>query len=202
MNMTKLAVIDLDGVIANVEQRFLRADVEKSLYLAGTDRPDRLQREATDLYWRTVFRPDLVELDTVIEGATEAIDNLFDERAYAILLLTSRPEAMREATVAWLWERAYLLPMITDSLLMKPTAFQYVKTVVWKAGTIQQCGAMWGATEVLVVDDEQANRAAVAQAFTNSSVKLTLAASLQEALARLDGTWVEPEPVDPFLPEE
>ncbi len=105
--MVKLCICDIDGVVANPEKRFQAAEIAKSLYLASTDRPDMLQREATDHYWRTVFDPTLVETDTLVdEGVTEAIAAIEqheeNDDLWQIVYLTSRPESMREATLDWL----------------------------------------------------------------------------------------------------
>ncbi len=137
--MTKLCVVDLDGVVANVDARFAEAEEAKAEYLDSTARNDLssgfkhdwnvVKREATDLYWRTVFNPDLVSLDTLIDGANEAIVRI--EEDYQVVYLTSRPETMRAATFEWLLNSRLSGP----KLVMKPSAFQYTKTVIWKAGS-------------------------------------------------------------------
>ncbi len=147
----KLAFIDLDGVIADSTARFDHAEFVATMrYTKSTQ-----SKLWTDLYWRTVFHPDHLVLDTVIDGVRDALTQL-EEDYDSVIFLTSRPESMRAATVAWLEQH---LEVHTRELLliMKPSAFQYVKTVTWKAGTIHQLAAYYSATDVLVVDDEQAN---------------------------------------------
>lgn len=195
----KLAIIDLDGVVANADARFAKAEeVKKATWEDRSVELGTKERTATDRYWRTVFDPALVELDTLIEGVTEAIDYLFDDMGYTVVLLTSRPESMREATSKWLWEVALLLPSVTRNLIMKAPAFQYTKTVTWKAGMVQTLEALYGAIDLLIIDDEQANINEHLRYFSNVQTR-ELCKSLAEAVAKLNGTWVEP---DPFLPEE
>lgn len=148
--MTKVAFIDLDGVVANADARFALAE-----QTANAKHDQVLSRGSwTDLYWRTVFTPEHLTLDTLIDGAKDALYEL-EQEGYQTVFLTSRPEHMREATQRWLFQHELEAP--EDWLVMKPAAFQYVKTVVWKAGTIMQLAAMLGADEVLVIDDEQMN---------------------------------------------
>jgi len=199
----KLAVIDLDGVVANVDARFARAEEVKLALLS--DRSIQLgerERTATNRYWQEVFNPEYVPLDTLIDGTGRALDDV-EEEGYDIVFLTSRPEAMRQATLAWLdehgaWENIAIAEK--RQLVMKAPAFQYVKTTVWKAGMVQTLSALYGASRVLVVDDEQANLNEIIKYATVQPVVpgLMIARSLSEAVAKLNGTWVEP---DPFLPE-
>lgn len=199
----KLAIIDLDGVVANAEARFAKAEEVKRTYLREQEKDhtkihygDALEREANNVYWKTVFTPELVSLDTLIEHATEAIQFIeqFDQDSYQVFYLTSRPETMRQATEDWLLEHQLSGP----KLIMKPSAAQYVKTVTWKALTVQMLASLYQATHVLFVDDEQTNRDAVI-AHGGSHEHIIVASSLADAVAKLNGTWVEP---DPFLPEE
>lgn len=205
----KLAIIDFDGVVADATARFAQAEEVKQAWLdkarsilLSTNAVD--EREATNLYWRTVFDPANVSMDTEIDGASEAIYQLVEEHDYTIVFLTSRPETMRQATISWLSDLTgedndpvYGL----ERVFMKAAAFQYVKTVVWKAGMVQTLATFFGASQVLVVDDEQANlNEIVKHATVPPQVPgLMIAKSLVEAIAKLNGTWIEP---DPFLPEE
>ncbi len=159
----KLAIIDIDNIVANPAARFARAEEAKQAFLADVEaRTNALlsgssaTKEATNLYWRTVFTPELVALDTLIEGVYEALNRLYGD-GYDIYLLSSRPEAMREATLAWLDAAHIRRYWYDDRLVLKPAAAQYTKTVVWKASVIHMLAAMMDADEVLVVDDEQSN---------------------------------------------
>jgi phosphoglycolate phosphatase-like HAD superfamily hydrolase len=142
--MTKLAIIDLDGVVANPEARFAKAEAA-----TGGVR--------NNLYWQTAFTPEYVALDTLIEGAIETIEGL-EAQDYEIIYLTSRPESMRAATIEWLWQVGiYFPPILRDHLVCKSPAFQFVKTIIWKAGMVYTLAALYEAEEILVIDDEQDN---------------------------------------------
>jgi hypothetical protein len=139
--MTHLAIIDLDGVIANSDARFARAKL-----------PDG------SIDWNTAFNPDLVATDTPISGAKEAIERLM-QRGYTVVFLTSRPIAMQDATVAWL--EAYGLEY--HDLVMKPRSAQFIKTVRWKASEVFRLVTIAGheANGSLFIDDEELHRDAV-----------------------------------------
>ncbi len=187
----KLAIIDLDGVVADPEARFKRAEEAKQAFLQEAEsrfetvlHEGTTNKQAIDLYWRTVFTPELVSLDTPIEGAREAMNKLMEE-GYLLIYLTSRPELMRWTTLAWLGDHDILHHVdggniVPIKLVMKPPAAQYVKTVVWKALTIQMLVSLYGAEEVLVVDDEAANMAEL-QKYDVSHMRLC--SSLAEAIA-------------------
>lgn len=195
----KLAIIDLDGVIADATARFAKAEEVKQAYIerASSELYAADEREATNIYWRAVFNPEYVPTDTLIDGVNEALHEI-EQQGYDLFLLTSRPESMREATLNWLFSHFILLPEWSDyRLVMKPSAFQYVKTVVWKAGMVQTLEALYGATDLLIIDDEQVNIDEHLKYFSNVQTR-ELCKSLAEAVAKLQGTWVEP---DPFLPE-
>lgn len=166
----KLAIIDLDGVVANAEARFAHAEEIKQSYLY----PDG--KDAINAYWQAVFDPTYVPLDTLIEGVNEALDAL-REQGYHIIYLTSRPESMRGATAIWLLDACIMDDQ--TPLVMKPSAFQYTKTIVWKAGMIQHLAAWFDSEDVLIVDDEPANLAEIQ--WYNGSYRLCK--SLAEAIA-------------------
>lgn len=204
----KLAIIDLDGVVANVDARFAQAEEIKQTFLeqAGIDRHLVSEREnATNVYWRAVFNPEYVPMDTLIDGVKEALYDL--ERndmggPYEVIFLTSRPESMREATEQWLVEQGIRYQFNENryrrrDLIMKAPAFQYTKTAVWKAGMVQTLEALYGAPDLLIVEDEDANINEHLKYFSTVQTR-EICKSLAEVVAKLNGTWEEP---DPFLPE-
>lgn len=158
----KVAVIDLDGVIADSTERFKLAEGAKQEYLKSNEAlRDGFSKDkkAIDLYWRTAFTPELVALDTQIEGAIDALATLAFN-GYGVIILTSRPESMREATRRWLFEQGY---PVGAPLVMKAPAFQYTKTTVWKAGMVESLARLYSASTILFVDDEEVNCEAVMQ---------------------------------------
>jgi hypothetical protein len=198
--MTKLAIIDLDGVVVDADARFAKAEEAKLAYIerASNDLYAADVREATNVYWRTVFTPELVSLDTLLPGTNEHLLDIQDS-GYKVIFMTSRPQSMRDATVDWLFE--HTVYDADDELVMKPSAFQYTKTTVWKAGMVQMLTDFYHAEQILVVDDEQSNLdEIIRQPLIPPQVPLLIVAkSLAEAVAKLNGTWVE---LDPFLPPE
>ncbi len=183
----KLCVCDLDGVLADNTARFARAEQERQAFLQEMDidpedadkTPAKLiEKEATNLYWRTVFSPELVPLDTLIEGAIDAMAQL-SLKGYEVVILTSRPESMREATMRWLFDQG---KWNAKAIIMKAPAFQYVKTVIWKAGMIQTLAALYIADDLIVIDDEQVNIDELHKHGFEDSLKLRCYTSLQEAI--------------------
>jgi len=151
--MSKLAIIDLDGVVANSNERFALAEkIATEAFAPGT-------KDYTSAYWHNVFMPERVILDVPIDGAYDALNTI--EKDHELLFLTSRPEHMREATVEWLFSHRLSArnewPVAGRKLFMKPASMQYIKTVIWKAGLIHTLACAIGATEVLVIDDETMN---------------------------------------------
>lgn len=137
--MVKLAVVDLDGVVANNAERFARAT-----------KPD------STINWKIAFTPELVALDTLIPGADKAVKNL-EKHGYIPIFLTSRPESMREATQTWLDQH----DLDGYELAMKPANMQFVKTFKWKADEVARMASLPVVESALFIDDEANNVAAV-----------------------------------------
>lgn len=192
--MVKLCICDLDGVVVDNKARFAKAEEAKQDFLkthlapANLDGSRLLEQKATDLYWRTAFTPSLVELDTLIDGAVEAINQLVNTSNggyYTCVFLTSRPETMRQATVQWLKKHIDVEAVEFErDVIMKPLSQQFVKTPVWKAGTIEVLARVLGADELLVVDDEHAQQLQADLAGLDC-FKVTCVTSLAEAVATI-----------------
>jgi Protein of unknown function (DUF2608) len=150
--MNKLALIGLDRVIADGTLRFTRADQTAS---ARYDEQTQ-NREWNDLYWATAFTPELVQLDTLIDGVLPSL-NLLTMQGYTIVILTSRPENMRLATLEWLNQHG--VPFAY--LAMKPPVHKYTKSRVWLAGKVCELSCMLGADEVMYVESDEGARAEV-----------------------------------------
>ena len=107
----KLAIVDLDGVVANADLRFAQAEEAKHLYMIDPEVRRKAVAEgkktAADAYWRAAFDPVLVALDDLIEDAGENLMSLALQ-GYDIVFLTSRPEDMRWATFEWLGRHGLL----------------------------------------------------------------------------------------------
>lgn len=188
MSTIDLGILDIDGLIANSEKRFAKASETKiaifQQHIAESD-PEQVKailKQAEEAYWQTAFTPELISLDTIIPGAVEAVETL-QRRFDNTMLLTSRIEPMRDATMEWL-DQVGLWPdnkLGVDWLIMKPTAYKHIKSAVWKAVEIQKLAVMFGARTILFVDDEASNLAELEKA-SELFDKLLLATSLVEAL--------------------
>jgi phosphoglycolate phosphatase-like HAD superfamily hydrolase len=177
----KLAVIDVDGIIANIDARLAFA---WQVYLQSV--PDTLaflrtkkHAEKSDIYWQTVYRSDLVELDTLIDGAGEALVEL-ERRGYQIIFHTSRPDSMQEATRNWFSRYSLLTP--GRRLVMKPSDMQ-VYTKLLKAIAIYSLANYLQVSEVVYVDDKQENIDEVGKYFTKQSCTIESFTSLAQAIA-------------------
>lgn len=148
-----LVIIDLDGVLVDSSERFAKAEEAKQQALALNTE----MRQAIKEYWRVAFTPDLVSLDTLIEGADKAVKNL-ESHAYTVVFMTSRPESMREATQAWLDQH----DLTGYELVMKPAKEQFTKTVEWKAKEVRWMANLPDVLSLVFIDDERVNREAVA----------------------------------------
>ncbi len=156
----KLAIIDLAGPIANESKRFEIA-----------------RTPGAGMNWHIFFDPAHLRLDTLVDGAVTAIVDL-QAQGYTVLLMSSRPEAMREATVQWC-----LAHQITLPLAMKPPAAQFLKTVQLKAIMAQMLAGAFSASEVIVIEDEAPNLAAILDYDT--SYRLHGFSSLADCVAAL-----------------
>lgn len=158
-DMAKLAIIDLDGVVANNDERFALA----------RDNSDGRKGAPGPINWRIAFDPALVPLDVLMKGADKAIKNL-EKRGYSIVFLTSRPETMRQATAEWLRQR----DLDGYELICKPMDKQFTKTVTWKADEVARMARIPIVESVLFIDDEANNLAAVEALGLNVVCKASL----------------------------
>lgn len=138
--MVQLAIIDRDGVIADVTRR-LRIAQKLASYDASAntsiDHSSHLSQEVIDavpIDWDTFFLARLIALDTVIEHAPRLLADLY-RQGYLIRYLTSTPDRLRDCTHAWMLDHGiplfprYGLPV---PFLHKPASAQYLKTAIWK----------------------------------------------------------------------
>lgn len=197
----RVAFIDLDGVTNKNTVRWDFATSEKDMYrkmltdflrgeLARPENGAAIQRSLDglleSLFWQSVFTSEMVETDTLIEGANEALLQLRQEGC-SLVFLTSRPEAMRGATLAWLDEHT-VFDERRDMLIMKPAAFQMTKTATWKAGTIdhemRSRHSVYERDQVLFIDDDQANREELLKYLDTSAYTINVYESLHDAITR------------------
>jgi len=185
--MKKLAIIDMDGIVANRDARLEKA---RQAYLERMEvegkTPEPLSYRGGFEY-DVLFDPVLVELDTLIDGVKEALETLRYQYDYALLFLTSRPERMREATIAWLFAHNILFYQSNGlpALVTKPPAFQYMKTRVWKAGMVQTLANWYGASIVKFIDDQEENWQELLKHTPYTAYSLEWCSSLAQTVDRL-----------------
>lgn len=198
----RVAYIDLDGVTNKNTTRWNNAVEAKEInrkmltdFLVGElARPENgaaIQRSLDSLleslFWQSVFTSEMVETDTLIEGANEALLQLRQE-GYRLVFLTSRPEAMRAATRAWLDEYTVYDERNGDTLIMKPAAYQMTKTATWKAGTIdhemRSRHSVYERDQVLFIDDDKSNREELLKYLDTSAYTINVYASLHDAITQ------------------
>jgi FMN phosphatase YigB (HAD superfamily) len=92
---SEIVLFDLDGTLANVE-----------------DRVHHLHGERQN--WKAFF--EALDGDAPIEPVISFYKKLWDHTDYEIFILTGRPEKYREKTIAWF--KAHNIPI--DTLLMRP----------------------------------------------------------------------------------
>jgi ribonucleotide monophosphatase NagD (HAD superfamily) len=153
---TKVAIVDIDGVIACNEDRVRLAKFVAKLIAQSKGQ----EPHENSIHWEIAFYPILARLDTPLPGASKALDVLA-ANGYRVFLLTSRPETMRQETEEWL-ERHGISIKGSHRLIMKDYKYyQFTKTAVWKAQTVTTIKERTNAAEVLFIDDEQVNRDAI-----------------------------------------
>jgi phosphoglycolate phosphatase-like HAD superfamily hydrolase len=175
----KVAIVDLDDVIADPSVRRKHAEEARELLL--TKKPEE-KKEAESAFYKTLFTSELVESDTLIPGALNALERLTDA-GYQIILMSSRPESMRAPTVAWLRVHGFEITSAeiripgVDWLILCAPAFRngYTKTVIWKAGIVETLVRLFAVDDLLFVDDTEKNLEAVRNADLPCSVRTFLA---------------------------
>lgn len=149
----KLCICDLDGVIVDTTKRFAVA-----------------RKSDNSIEWKIAFDPDLVQLDRPITGAREALQHLA-KLDYTIVLLSSRPERMMQATQKWLKQYDFE----EYELHLKPNNKQFTKTFKWKAEVILGLiTTHYQTEEILFIDDEEVNRQAIEELKLPITVKAGL----------------------------
>lgn len=142
--MTKVCFIDIDGVICDIFARLERAR-----------KPD------ASVNWKIFLDPALLALDSPIDGAAQALSRLMHHLGYQIVLLTGRPEQLRQATRACLIDAG----VQWHTLLMRKDG-DYRKSPVLKTEEVlKYLDGHAAVDEVLFVDDQSENLAAVQAAL-------------------------------------
>lgn len=127
------------------------------------------------MFFAKLFDPEGISLDTPEPRARELVEHL-EAQGAQVVFLTSRPHTMKEATEQWLAQHALSRPCHFKNYgTGKPdpegrpdVGDRYLKTAAWKAREVVRIVRLveekQGAplSSILFVDDEEANRLAVA----------------------------------------
>jgi len=97
------AIFDLDGVIANVNER-----IEKALNELGKKKLNELSRGEKKKFWEIFLNPELLELDKPNMDIIDYIKKLKD-RGLKIIIVTGRTQKQKNETLKQLnfWEVPY-----------------------------------------------------------------------------------------------
>src|SRR5713226_8391456 len=208
--MSILAIIDLD---TNRE----RGQSENIMVVNNSERSSLAReyanhfsrREQTSAFFTKMFDVDLVKHD-VIEGQAKDLLERIEARGAQVVYLTNRPHTMQEATEKWLidqdvYYKSYFKNYGTGEIAPdgKPdTGDRFIKTTTWKAREVQriitevETSLNEKLTSVLFVDDEEANRAAVAEI---GDPRILIRCSLEDAATHDFQRYEVEQDTQPFL---
>jgi hypothetical protein len=174
--MTKLALIEVDKTIANISEREQRAKVHAEARvreLGARSGNERWHSEYMNILYSQegIYNPDLVLLDTPIQGAAETLAQLH-QAGYRIEIHTCRAHWMASATEIWLKRHAISHDLLKCKNLTDRTE-RFTKHVTWKAKAVDLAAPEHDL--VLYVDAEKRNVEAVervghANVFTATSL--------------------------------
>jgi hypothetical protein len=168
--MSSIAILDLDGVIVDISLH-----AQKALELAETfaislypDPDSETYKKARRTFFyseRGVFNVELIELDRLILGCEKALEQLVQEYD-KVVVLTSRQQSMREATLKWFSQSCPGFESI--EFIFKDSDEQTIKTSTWKASVIARFAESYDT--LLFIDDDERNRKAVEEAALGNVV--------------------------------
>src|SRR5579885_54052 len=160
--MSKIAICDFDGVIADIAEHTKIAQERARAFVRqqASSLDDAAERKALSRFFyseRGFFDPRLIEQDRPMNGCHQALAHL--SQAYdKIVVVTSRPPSLREATLQWFsrWCPGYE----HIAFLFKETEESVLKTASWKARLVAHFAQQY--ETLLFIDDDERNRNAVA----------------------------------------
>ena len=145
-----LAIVDLDGVVADSSKRFLRA---------------RSGSFSNPIDWKIAFDPTLLDMDTQIPGALASLVAM-NTLGWRVIYLSSRPVTMLTATLKWLDTYGFIMPDNKTGIRLREEG---VKTRGWKAGVIDEIVQTLNPVNLLVIDDDVENRTEIELALSKIS---------------------------------
>lgn len=185
--MSNIAICDFDGVIADTTEHTKIAQERARAFVfqqaPGLD--EKAERKALSRFFYSeqgFFDTRLVEHDQLIRGCHQALARLAQEYD-TIVVVTSRPPSMREATLQWFsrWCPGYEY----IEFIFKETEERFLKTATWKADVIGQWVQQYDT--LLFIDDDERNRKAVeALAADVPNVTISVMSCFEEYVRNAD----------------
>lgn len=149
----KIAIIDIDGVICDSSKRF------------------EVATEGGKINYDRALSSELIHLDKLKPHAVTHLQLI--RRHYSkVILLTSRYDHMRDASLAWLSEHGITATLYDRAIFKAWATERYTKTKLWKAGQAVKIlqeetqGTLWQIAHsegisLLLVEDEESNRSEI-----------------------------------------
>lgn len=165
--MSSIAICDFDGVIAdNAEHTKIAQERARAfVFQQASGLDNEAERKALSRFFYSeqgFFDNKLVEYDQLIIGCSEALVRLL-EKYDRVVILTSRPLSMREATLQWFSQRCPGHENI--AFIFKDSDESTMKTAAWKAHIVTSFAEQH--QTILFIDDDEKNRKAVATIAAN-----------------------------------
>lgn len=185
--MSSIAILDFDGVIVdatihtNIAQERARAFIREQ----ALDLDRAAERKALSTFFyseRGFFDTTLIDYDQLIPGCSRALANILQEYDI-VVVLTSRPPSMREATRQWFsrWCPGYE----HIEFLFKDVDESVMKTAAWKAQMVAQLAEHYDT--LLFIDDDERNRKAVAAILADlKNVTTSVKSCFEECFSHAD----------------
>ncbi|HZO75883.1 MAG TPA: hypothetical protein VFB60_27030 [Ktedonobacteraceae bacterium] len=179
--MSSIAICDFDGVIADsAEHAKIAQERAKAFMLQQDSSIDReAERKVLSRFFYSeqgFFDNRLIEYDQPMVGCSEALAHL-SEKYDNVIVLTSRPLSMREATLQWFTRWCPGYENIT--FIFKDSDENIMKTAVWKARIVASFAERYHT--ILFIDDDKRNREAVAAIAANlNNVTISVKSCFEE----------------------
>lgn len=159
--MSKIAIADFDGVIADVREHTKIAQ-ERARAFVREQTPGaegEAERKALSRFFYSeqgFFDNTLVECDQVVTGCHTALASLLREYD-KVVVVTSRPPSMREATLQWFSQ--WYPGNENVEFIFKDVNESVLRTAAWKARAVAHFAQQY--ETLLFIDDDERNRKAV-----------------------------------------
>ena len=165
--MSSIAICDFDGVIADSAEHTKIAQERAKAYLlqqaSSLDREDERKALSSFFYSEQGFFDNrLIEYYQLMAGCSEALACLSEQYDH-VIVLTSRPLSMREATLQWFTRWCPGYENIT--FIFKDSDESTIKTAAWKAHIVASFAKQYHT--ILFIDNDKRNREAVTAIAAN-----------------------------------